>query len=209
MKRIFIIFLLTGFAASGLYADGMKLLGGVNLFKYAASTKEGSQDWSFQPGVCGGAGFEFDLSESGRIAIEIDALLIQKKGKRGQDPSLPNLERTYSLNMLCFPILARVKIKKNFPLYLLGGGEFSLIMSHRLQRKTGDQKSQIDLKDATKSADLGLCFGSGVEVRIREFQSLFLELRYHFGLANLIQEIEDFESLKGHAFLVMIGIKSF
>ncbi len=208
LKGIFFI-LLTVFTASGLYADGIKLLGGLNLSKYAASTKDENQSWSFKTGLCVGAGFEFDLSESGRIAIEIDALLIQKKGKRGEDPSLPNVERTYSLNTLCFPIMARIKFKRNLPFYLLGGSEFSLIMSHKLERRTGDQKSQADLKEATKRADFGPCLGGGVEVRIREFQTVFLELRYHFGLVNLIQEPEDLEALKAHAFLIVIGIRSF
>jgi hypothetical protein len=208
LKRIFFI-LLTVFTVSGLYADGIKLLGGLNLSKYAASTTDENQGWGFKTGLCVGAGFEFDLSESGRIAIEIDALLIQKKGKRGEDPSHQNVERTYSLNTLCFPIMARIRFKKNFPFYLLGGSDFSLIMSHKLERRTGDQKSQEDLKEATKSADFGPCLGGGVEIRIREFQTLFLELRYHFGLMNLIQELEDLESLKAHAFLIVIGIRSF
>jgi len=84
-----------------------------------------------------------------------------------------------------------------------------LIMSHNLQKRTGDQKRQTDFKESTKRTDLGLALGMGFEIKIREFQTVFLELRYHFGVVNLVQEIEDLESLKNHAFLIVFGIKSF
>lgn len=200
---------MTVITVPGLYADGIKLMGGLNLSKYSASTKGENQGWSYQAGLCVGGGFEFDLSESRKIAIEIDALFIQKKGSPGEDPDLPNLKQTYSLNTLRFPVLARVKFKADSPLFILGGSEFSLIMSHKLERRIGDQKSQIDLKESTKSVDFGLVLGIGFEIKIREFQTIFIESRYHFGLVNVIQELEDLESLKTHALLIVFGIKSF
>jgi len=208
MRKVITV-VLAVLTCSSLYADGIKIMGGLNLSKYAASTEDGSQGWNYKGGLCVGGGFEFDLSENRKIAVEIDALLIQKKGKREEDPAQPKVERTYSLNTLCFPVLARIKFKENLPIYLLGGGTFSLIMSHNLQKRTGDQKRQTDFKESTKRTDLGLALGMGFEIKIREFQTVFLELRYHFGVVNLVQEIEDLESLKNHAFLIVFGIKSF
>ncbi len=208
MRKILIVGL-TIISVSSLYADGIKLMGGLNLSKYAASTKGESQGWGYKAGFCVGAGFEFDLFESRKIAIEIDALYVQKKGSRGEAPNAPNVERTYSLNTLRFPVLARFQFKKGIPLYLLGGSEFSLVMSHKQERKSENQKSQIDFKESTKNADFGVVLGIGFEIKIREFQTVFIEGRYHFGLVNIVQEIEDLESLKTHAFLIVFGIKSF
>jgi len=207
-KKILIVGL-TIVSVSGLYADGIKLMGGLNLSKYAASTKGESPGWSYKPGLCVGAGFEFDLSESRKIAIEIDALFVQKKGRRGEDPNQTNTERTYILNSLRFPVLARFQFKTDLPFYLLGGSEFSLIMSHKQEQRSGNQKSQVDFKESTKRTDLGVVLGVGFEIKIREFQTVFIEGRYHFGFVNIAQEIEDLESLKTHALLIVIGIKSF
>lgn len=208
MKKILIL-VLTVVTVPGLYADGIKILGGINLSKYAPSTTGEDRGWGYKAGLCVGGGFEFDLSESQRIAIEIDALYVQKKGSRGEDPEQPNEELTYGLNTLRFPVLVRFKYKKDFPLYIFGGSEFSLIMSHKLEWRVGDQKGQKEFKESTKRTDFGLVLGVGVEIRIREFQSVFIEGRFHFGSVNVIQEVEDFESLKTNALLVVFGLKSF
>ena len=115
-------------------------------------------------------------------------MFVQKKGNRGEDPNQTDTERTYIFNSLRFPILARFQFKTDLPVYLLGGGEFSLIMSHKQERRSGNNKSQVDFKESTKSTDIGVVLGIGLETKIRKFQSVFIEARYHFGVVNIVKK---------------------
>ena len=194
---------------SGLHADGFKLMVGLNLLKYSARANEGTFRWSQKLGLCVGGGFEFDLSESQRIAVEIDGFLVQKKGVRIEDGESTNGELTFSMNTLRIPVLARFKPKASLPLYLLGGSEFSLVLSHSFEKRIGERKEQEDIKELTKRSDLGLVLGCGFEVRMKEFQSLFVEARFHYGSLNMVGSYEEFSSLRTHVFLFVVGIKTY
>jgi len=192
--------------ASGLYADGIKLIGGLNLLKYSYTLGESETSWGYSPGFCGGAGFEFDLSESAIFTIEIDGLLMQRKGSMIVDSDSPELNSSYSLSFLCIPLLAQFRFKSNFPFYVLGGGEFSLIMSHQFGTK---DEEATDLKEETKTFDYGLVFGCGVKIAINDFQDFFMEARYHLGLVNLLENYAEDITLKNSAILFVLGIKTY
>lgn len=194
---------------SGLYADGFKLMVGLNLLKYSARASEGTFRWSQKLGLCAGGGFEFDLGESQKIAIEIDGFIVQKKGARIEDGKSTNGELTFSMSTLRFPVLARFKPKASFPLYMLGGSEFSLVLSHSFERRIGESKQQGDIKELTRRSDLGLVLGCGFEVRIKEFQNLFVEVRFHYGSLNMNGDYKEFSSLRTHVLLLVVGIKAF
>ena len=194
---------------SGLYADGFKLMVGLNLLKYSARASEGTFRWGQKLGLCIGGGFEFDLSESQRIAIEIDGFLVQKKGVRIEDGKSTNGELTFSMSTLRIPALTRFKPKASLPLYLLGGGEFLLVLSHSFEKRIGERKDQKNIKELTKRSDLGLVLGCGFEVRMKEFQNLFVEVRFHYGSLNMNGDYEEFSSLRTHVLLFVVGIKTF
>lgn len=194
---------------SGLYADGFKLMVGLNLLKYSARASEGTFRWSQKLGLCAGGGFEFDLCESQKIAIEIDGFIVQKKGARIEDGKSTNGELTFSMSTLRFPVLARFKPKASFPLYMLGGSEFSLVLSHSFERRIGENKQQGDIKELTRRSDLGLVLGCGFEVRMKEFQNLFVEVRFHYGSLNMNGDYKEFSSLRTHVLLLVVGIKAF
>jgi hypothetical protein len=206
-KILFIILMLT--VVSGLYADGFKLMVGLNLLKYSARASEGTYRWSQKLGLCAGGGFEFDLSESQRIAIEIDGFIVQKKGIRTEEGEPTNEELTFSMSTLRIPLLVRFRPKASLPLYVLGGSEFSLVLSHSFERKIGENKQQGDLKELTRGSDLGIVLGCGFEVRMKEFQNLFVELRFHYGSLNMNGDYKEFSSLRTHVLLLVVGIKAF
>lgn len=207
MRKILFILLMV-LMSPGLYADGFKLMGGLNLLKYSARAQEGSFTWNYKLGVCVGAGFEFDLTESQKIAIEIDGFIVQKKGSRPEEGS-SNVKWTYSLTTLRIPTLARFKPQTAFPLYLLGGSEFTIVLSHSADREVGEGKQQWDIKEFTKSFDLGFVLGCGFEMKIKEFQSLFVEGRFHYGSMNIRGDYEDFSSMRTHVLLFLVGIKTY
>jgi hypothetical protein len=156
-----------------------------------------------------GGGFEFGLTESQAVSIEIDGFLVQKKGSRFEESESLERELTYSLSILRIPALALVKPMGSFPLYILGGSEFSLVLSHSFEERIGEKKNQTDIKELTKHFDLGLVLGCGFELRIREFQNFFMEARFHYGLLNMAGGYEEFHSLNTHVFLLVVGIKTY
>ena len=208
MKKL-LFTLLTISISSSLYADAFKLMGGLNLQKYTATPKEESIEWDYKMGYFVGGGFEFDITESKMIAIEVDGLLLYKKGskKESSDPTDPQF--SYSLGTICVPALARIKFKTDSPFYILGGGEASLVMSHKFEKKTGETAEKGDLKENTKTFDFGLVFGCGCEIKITHIQSLFIEGRYNLGLVNILKLSDEFESVKTNALLLILGIKTY
>ena len=205
MKK-FILVIMTILMGSGLYADGIKLMGGLNLLKYSFSSSENNVDWGYKLGFCVGAGIEFDLTYSGTVAIEVDGLLIQRNGSKIEDPDSPDLNPNYNLSFLCIPVLVRLRFKSESPLYLLGGGELSVIMSHKFGTK---EEELADLKEDTPTFDYGLVVGCGFKIGINDFQDFFIEGRYHFGFVNLWKNIDKNTSLKNNVILVILGIKTY
>lgn len=205
MKKILLI-VLNFMLVSGLYGDAFKLMGGLNFSKYAASPKEESTKLNFKMGFWVGGGFEFDLSE--KISLEFDLLLLQK-GSKVEFTALPDLKSNYNLRVLSVPVLAGIRFKRNMPFYILGGAEFSLILSHAFVKKIGEQVDEQDLKENTKSFDFGLVIGCGFEVKVRQFQSFFIEGRYHLGFANVMKDSPEYQSKKTNTILLVLGIKSY
>jgi len=190
---------------SGLHADAIKLMGGINLSKYSLSPKEQNIKWSYNPGFCIGAGIEFDLIPNGNIAFEVDGLMIQKKGSEMEDVVSPGLKTNYRLSLLCFPAMVRVKFKVESSIYLLGGANISLALSH----KHSQQGDLTDLKEDTRKFDIGLVFGFGIKKKFNWYQDLFIEARCHFGFANILKETWKNQSLKTNAILIIFGIKNY
>jgi len=192
------------FACSFLEADSFKLMGGLNLIKYSSFPSTRNADWRLNIGLCVGAGIEFDLTENKRLAIEIDGMMIQKKGTLTIDPSRPDLNTDYNLSTISVPALAKIKPITGIPFYFFGGGVGSLVLSH----KYSTNKNQKDLKEDTKTVDFGFVAGIGYEAKINFFQNIFIEARYQRGFLNLLRFPKDDESLKSHALLIIVGIKT-
>lgn len=205
MKKILIV-IFTLITVSNLHGDAFKLMGGLNLTRYRVSPEEVSLDWKHKMAFWVGGGFEFDLNE--KLCLELNLLLLQK-GSKVEFADLSDLKAHYNLGVLSFPALISFKFKHNFPVYILGGGEFSFVLSHDFVKEIKGDVDELDLKEDTKSFDLGLVFGCGFELKVRRFQSFFIEARYNFGLVNVLNVSEEYESMKTNAILLSLGIKSY
>jgi hypothetical protein len=222
MKKFLFVFL-TITLAFRAYSLELKLLGGSNLSRYTVSpevyygfdwdTGEYRYKSSYKQGFLSGAGIEFSLIRN--IALEIDGLYIRK----GCDlmifrNDIPSAKQNYVLNVASFPILLKIKFFANSSPYILGGGEFSYILSHKYKLDIeepiyiiqGDNQQDIDIKDKTKKFDFGVLVGGGFEIKTR-LASFFVEARYYFGLLNISSEYYPFQSIKTKAEGILFGIK--
>jgi len=196
MKKYLFIFL-SILLVSVTYAHGFKFMGGLNLSKYAVEPEENGIEWKNKTGFLAGAGIDISLVPN--IAIEIDALYFQKGSKRKS--AVEDLD--YILNVISVPALLRIKFLPGPSPYILGGGEFSFILSHKIYEEDIEEE---DIKEKTKSFDYGLVFGAGFEMTMPG-ASIFIEGRYNIGMNNIIKEPVGDESMKTMAIVVIIGIK--
>ncbi len=192
MKKFLLIFL-TIILVSTTHAYGFKLMAGGHLAKYAVEPEGAGVEWKNKMGFLVGGGIE--LFSVPHISLDIDGFYFRK----GSKVEVIGVERDYTLDVISITPLVRVKFLPGPSPYVLGGGEFSYILTHKLDG--------VDIKNTTKSFDYGVIFGAGYEMSMPG-ASLFFEGRYHLGLANILKDpLDPDASLKTKALLVIVGIK--
>lgn len=201
MKRFITFILGLMVVVSALYAD-FKIMGGLNLSKYNVSPEEAGMNWNYKRGFLAGMGFEKKFIKN--IDLEFDVLYF-KKGSKVESADLPGFKLKYNLNVVSIPVLLKVKFLDGTSPYVLGGVEFSFILSHKIKFQA---EEEVDIKENTKSIDYGLAFGSGFEIEIQEHLFFFIEARYHLGRTNIISNKIVEESMNTQTILIIIGMKS-
>jgi opacity protein-like surface antigen len=190
MKKFLLIFLAI-ILVSATHAYGFKIMAGGHLAKYAVEPKVVGDEWKYKTGFLLGGGIE--LFSVPNISLDIDGFYFRKGSKFKSATE----ELDYTLDVISITPLVRVKFLPGPSPYVLGGGEFSYILTHKLD--------ELDIKDNTKSFDYGLVFGAGYEMSMPG-ASLFFEGRYHLGLNNIQKDPPD-ASLKTKELVVIVGIK--
>ena len=218
MKKFLFIFLSLIFI-SRLYAHEIKFMLGGNLSKYEISPevyqdpfwREYTYEISSKKGFFLGAGIEFNLARN--ISFEIDALYLQKGTKAHKSYSLLEIyvaPSKYTLHVISIPLLLNIKFLSGSSPYVLGGGEFSFILSHGYTYvpsvEDGITRDRISIKEFTQSFDYGLVLGAGFEVKM-EATSFFIEGRYYHGLRNIIKGSIDWKSTKTTSVALILGFK--
>jgi len=191
MKKFLLIFL-TIILVSTTHAYGFKFMAGGHLSKYAVEPEGAGVEWKNKMGFLVGGGIE--LFSVPYISLEIEGLYFRK----GSKVEIIGVEGDYTLDVISITPLVRVKFLPGPSPYVLGGGEFSYILTHKLD--------DVDIKNTTKSIDYGVIFGAGYEMSMPG-ASLFFEGRYHLGLNNILKDPAPGESLKTKALVVIVGIK--
>jgi opacity protein-like surface antigen len=179
MKRSLFLFLIFLFV-SVAYSQEFKFMGGITFSKCDRLVQdvfaEITYKAAFKTGFLAGGGVELSLTKN--IAFEIDGLYFQKGCKikvydLGQFSNYINFE----FNELSFPMLLKISIFSGTSPYILGGGEFAFVLSHKLD-------GWYDIAQETKKTDYGLVFGVGFRKKIEKI-FIFIEGRYHIGLQDL------------------------
>ncbi|MEW5900530.1 MAG: outer membrane beta-barrel protein, partial [Acidobacteriota bacterium] len=119
------------------YALDFKLLGGSSLSSYAIYPNTYYWGWdysrfksSYKPGFLFGLGVEWPVSKN--FAMEIDVLYFRKGSEiKASLYDGSSWKRTYVLNAVSLPVLAKVRLLPNSSPYLLHGGELFYVLSHK------------------------------------------------------------------------------
>ena len=215
MKRPLLLIFSVMFVSS-IHAQEVKFLLGLNLSRYAIwpETYQGIDGYqynnksNFKIGSIIGGGIEFSFTK--KITFEIDILYFQKGSKiESENLSLEiySPPKEYTLNMICFPMLLRTRFLTGSSPYILGGGEFSFIISHWYTNiLNGQRRDSLNIIENTRKFDYGLIIGGGFEIKT-EKRSFFIEGRYHLGLRNISKDYQVYESMKANTLVVVAGFK--
>jgi len=192
MKKFLLIFL-TIILVSTTHAYGVKLIVGGHLANYAVEPEVVGDEWNNKTGFLVGGGIE--LFSVPHISLDIDGFYFRKGSKYKSATE----ELDYTLDVISITPLIRVKFLPGPSPYVLGGGEFSYILTHK--------EDDTDIKANYKSFDYGLVFGAGFQMSMPG-ASVFFEGRYHLGFANIYKDpLDPDASLKTKTLVVVVGIK--
>lgn len=216
MKRL--LFLIVGVMfVSSLHAQEVKFLWGLNLSRYSIQpeTYQGIDGYQyndkskFKTGSIVGGGIEFSLDK--KLTFEIDMLYFQKGSKIESENlflEIYTAPKEYTLNIICLPVLIRTRFLTGTSPYVLGGGEFSFIISHWYANiLNGLRRDSLNITKNTAKFDYGLIIGGGFELKTKE-HSFFIEGRYHLGLINISKDYRAYESMRTNTLVIIAGLKS-
>jgi len=218
MKKCLFIILLFIFT-SGAYAEQIKLIGGLNISSYSHWWPGGWTHESLRSPLrnskirfLAGIGTEYNLND--KIAIEIDVVYSQRGSTFTFDTGIfETITESYYINGVSLPLLVKTGFLPKPLLYIIGGGEFSIILSH--SRKTirvgesGYHETEENILRHTKRFDFSLVLGIGLEMKISNVLC-FLEGRYNLGLKNLFtsDEYDPYPpTIKTSALQILAGFK--
>ncbi len=171
MKKVLVsIFLLL--LITQAYPADLKILGGLSLSKSTSPILRHDTGYIYPPypefgvGMMAGGGIEFSLNRN--VALEADALFLQKGSRIGSE--LSPAHSLMRINELSIPVLIKLLLRPGTSPYLLAGPEVAFVLT-----------------DGTKSIDYGVVGGVGFQKKFRGL-AISLEARYHHGLRELMSD---------------------
>ncbi len=212
-KGVFILSILI--LVSGIRAQDIKFMVGGSISRYEISPEtylefrpnEYSYEISNKAGFMIGGGIEFSLARN--VSLEINVLYLQKgtEARRifSQSLIIPPLQ-IYTLHVINIPVLLKINFLRGSSPYILGGYEWSFVLSHRCKPFFDGQTGDISITESTETP-VGLVFGGGYEIKLKK-TSFFIEARYLNGLNNIIKDFQfDWETAKTRTLIVFAGFK--
>lgn len=213
MKKFVLSTFVLGFLMMGAVAThaakwaGVK--GGVNLGDLAGDAALRSHwpdvflstaDTHMRRGFTGGAFFGLGISE--RFGIQIEGLYVMKGAYEG-GPYEGSGDNGIRLDYLEFPLLFVADLPAGeFAFKLFAGPTFSFVTS--AEKEAGGVTD--DIKDETKSFDLGAAVGGGIEYAFASF-SIVGDVRYTIGASNAFEDVDgQAVDVKNRGIGIMAGL---
>jgi hypothetical protein len=178
MRSSIVVLALALLLSGAAFSEGMTLgfTGGLNL---ANVTGDAVEDNEIKLCFGGGAFLNIPLSELFSFQPE---LLYMMKGVKFGDNTSPDSDVGVRLSYIDIPLLAKFSIPTQgcvTPSFFAGPYVGFLLSAEAYM---GDDVS--DIADSTKSTDLGLVFGGGVDYALGEGNLIF-DVRYALGLSTI------------------------
>ncbi|MGZ5488130.1 MAG: outer membrane beta-barrel protein, partial [Candidatus Aminicenantales bacterium] len=157
------------------HAADFKIMAGLSVPKSTGPVPLSGLEFSAQPeygtGLAAGGGIEFSLTRN--ISLEIDALYIQKGSalRISEGAAEPVVYRRMArIDEFSVPVLFKAFLLRGNSPYVLGGGEFALVLT-----------------EGPRNMDYGLVGGIGYRRQLKGLGVSF-EARYHHGFQDMLAE---------------------
>ncbi len=183
------------FWASPLWAENMMfgVKGGLGLANLSGGDVYNN---SIKYGGTGGVFMRYTLSDI--LAVQPEALFAMK-GAKYEAEGLKSQEK---VNYIEVPVLVRATMpneSKVKPSVFLGPA-IGILLSNKITNG-----EEIDIKDDTKSIDIGVVAGAGVEY-VLENGCVLLDARYEMGLSSIMKKVGDEQrEVKNSVISIMVG----
>lgn len=160
------------------------VIGGLHLanMHFPNNDESGAQEITAQTRLGAGAIVDIKLTEN--LFARIEPMVLQKGCTvvEGPDPNEQPGGKIKS-SYLEIPLLLRYSFGERIKPYFIAGPTIGFNLSIKTEFEIEGFEFEGDLKEVTRSMDLGLTFGGGIELPV-SFGTLFLEGRYVLGLLN-------------------------
>ena len=116
-----------------------------------------------------------------------------------------------NLDYMVIPLYVKARLGQSKTLYLQAGGYYGYLLRSRYTgMRLGEMVSKDNIIDGLDRNDYGIVFGGGLETPIRrEELSLLLDLKYNYGLSDILNDplvFGDSKPVKNRSFNMSIGL---
>lgn len=195
---LFTFFFSCAVAQASFFPIGLGIQGGIN---QADAQTSGTVVESVSRTTPMGGVFA-DLNFSGPWYFQLEALFIDKGAKfHSGDQTV-----TDKLSYLEIPLL--LKLQPNFLIFrpfAVIGPSFSMLRGAARETSTPSMTTTADVKAETRSTDLGMIVGAGVDLSVLPVVSAFISVRYDYGFTD-VRKASEIE-YQNRGFQELIGLR--
>jgi len=195
---IFAVLVLT-ITSSQLYSQKLSI--GIHAgLNFAGASITPSQTTGTRTGIIIGGMVDIGISNELSVAPGLQYI---SKGASSNDGGVTS---TTSLNYFEIPLLALYKFKSSeFTPHIFAGPNFAFNLSANSESSGGGSSSSSDMSSSFSGFDMGLMFGTGSEYKVSSNMSVYLDLAYSLGLANISKD--NSVTIKNNGLRLMAGVK--
>ena len=160
-------------------------------------------DYSYRTGFAGGGILDLGLTRVLSAQLELDFVT---KGFRGET-DFPSTSGTQHMSYLEVPILLRgaVPISQAVELYGYGGPAFGVLLDASIEFDDGNS---LELDRSVKRFDIGLLFGAGVAVNVRDAGAITFDVRYNLGVRDWSTVEDSDNTVINRAIYLTVGYRA-
>lgn len=183
-------------------AAGVGIKGGYSLAKFSLVPADPEMSWQYLPSWVAGVYFDFKL---GFVSVQPE-ILYTRMGAKYAD-AVEDFRLEYRFDYVQVPVLLKFNIVPAGPIrpFLYGGGYGAYLLKAEGFMQMGEDSETADLIEDLQRYDYGIVGGGGLAFKLPGI-SLSVEGRYNLGLANIMKDPSEGESLKNRSIMVLVGV---
>lgn len=171
---------------------------------YSTLTGDETDELGYKLGFSGGAFLAYAFGDW--FTLQPEVLYSQKGAQESHDTLSGELTNTVSMDYIEIPLLAVLTIptQSRWTPKLFAGPAFGILISAEQKAERAGEERTADIKDDLEDFEVGIVFGGGVDVEVGP-GAITADLRYNWGVTNIVADAEEGFSVKNGVFSFMVG----